>query len=124
MKKILFLLVFAGILFSSCKKEKTPEPTPAPVQKKLMVYAKNMFIATEDLIYITVSKNNGGSDGWTIMTGQTYANEPAYGSEGTLTLDVSAGEKYDVMASCALGDHTWGPATYTINSDRTAVPIN
>lgn len=120
MKKIIFLVAFAGILFSTCKKE-DPKPAPAPVQKKLMVYVKN-FPPTENLIFLFINKSTG--EEWMGGTETTYGSTPPCGSSGTFTIDVINGGTYEVMAVCALGDHIWGPTTYIISSDCTAIPIN
>jgi len=118
MKKIFFLLAFTGILFSSCKKEDCPEPVVPVVQKKLMVYVKQ-FPATEDVIYINITKSTG--EEWDGLTQTAYGNAPSCGASGTFTIDVIAGGVYSVYASAVTS--TWGPTNYTITSDCTAVPI-
>lgn len=121
MKKLFPFILSAGILISACKKEKCPAPVTPPVQKKMMVYVRNQFTPTEDLMFVSASKNNG--DSWTSGIQQTYGNAPAFGASETLTLDVTAGDVYTISAVCGLGDHTW-TQNYTITSDYTAIPVN
>lgn len=119
MKKLILLCAITLIAFAGCKKEECPAPTPAPVQKKMMVYIKNAALTD---ITVILSRQSDGAE-WMGYITNYYASAPSCGAQGAFTIDVSSGEVYSIYASDVTGTQTWGPTNYTVSSDCTAIPI-